>query len=144
MLLTRLLQTSLNRTNNTINAVGYPDRLQWVAFNPDTGRYYHNDLNGQPSRGIKGGGYGAEFSPFHEPGKEELIYCVKLAEWHRAVEEQNPTQLCQVTPSSSQRELRLIGDQELGRFFDAVIEVILSTVSDPVMLIYYADLQLSI
>ena len=118
------MQTSFNAANKTYNAVGYPDRVQWVAFNPVTGRHYHNDLKGQPSHGYKSGGYGPEFTPFHEPGKEELIYCVKLAEWHRAVEDQNSAQMLQVTPRSSQRELKLIGDQDLNHFFDALVEVI--------------------
>ncbi len=105
-----------------MNGKVYPDRLEWAAFNPSTGRFYHNELGGVAKADA---GLGPKFQPFYGPGDAEIDYFVKLGQWWRAYTENGQRSVVVSQPSRPRREHHLIGDMEANVFFDATVEVYL-------------------
>lgn len=108
--------SSFKDDKDKLNGVVYKDRISWVAYNPETGRLYHNELkNTLPSH--------LHISPLYQPSDEkEIEYCANMAEWWSALQEQADSTRVQVATRKA-REHRLIGEMEVDVFFDATVEV---------------------
>lgn len=116
--------------------VGYCDKLRWAVFHPETGKVDHGDIGNAPRSEVLGGGFGYSFSPFWNPSESELVYCLKMADWWRAVQKTREKETGVVhhigtgsfTGYGRQRRLhRLICDASPDAppngFFDCTVEV---------------------
>lgn len=122
-----------------MTGVGYHDKLQWAVYTAETGKFHHGELGSVPESERLAEGYGCLFSPFYSPRMpEEIRYCVKLADWWRAVQERRSAARKDVTVCgsgdlsrsvyrSSLREHRLIADADPqappNGYFDCTVEV---------------------
>jgi hypothetical protein len=121
-----------------VSGVGYHDRLRWSIFSPSTGKAHHGNIGNAPtSEGLAADGYGLSFSPFWNPTETELTYCLKLADWWRAVQEKRQKEMGHVYQIGSgdwtenlgrpHRQHRLISeagpDVPPNGFFDCTAEV---------------------
>lgn len=103
----------------SINGTVYPDKLKWVAYNPETGKTYFPDTALHP-----------QFNTFHEPSRNESMYFVQLGEWWRATKEEEERGAVSIEPfERNRREHRLIKDCVCNQFFDATVEVIIENSS---------------
>ena len=118
-----LKSVKLSIWQGNVNGTVYPDRLRWVAFNPDTGKFYHKE-DAMISASAPATGFNASFDPFHHPKGNEVAYFVNLGEWWRAVQEEQDKGAIQIQDYSRKaREHALIGDMGPNVFFDTTIEV---------------------
>jgi hypothetical protein len=112
---------------------GYHDKLSWAACSPP-GRIHHGPPNKAPIEAkLAPGGFGASFSPFYQPTKEEILYCVKLSDWWRGVQKEEEKHLVYAGPSVFQRDFairrihRLISEAGPSvppdGYFDCTVEV---------------------
>jgi hypothetical protein len=123
--------TGFKDDSDRLNGVVYKDKISWAAFNPETGRFYHNDQAGAPVQSqAPGSSYNPfginELRPFYSPRDErEIEYCSSIGEWWRAVkEEEQRTRVPSVAIPRAPRQHRLIGDMKVNEFFNATVEVI--------------------
>ncbi|KAH8117006.1 hypothetical protein DFH11DRAFT_1578632 [Phellopilus nigrolimitatus] len=118
VVLLRNVKTSLWAGN--VNGTVYPEKVQWVAFNPSTGKVYF------PPATVEMNCFGPAFDPLHRAKREEITYFVQLGEWWRAVKEEQEHGAIQIEEyTRKRREHRLIGDCNIDEFFDATVEVLL-------------------
>jgi hypothetical protein len=112
---------------------GYHDQLSWATWSPP-GRIHHGPPNKAPREaGLAPGGFGVSFSPFYQPTREEILYCVKLSDWWREVQKEEQKHLVYAGPSIShqgfavKRIHRLISEAGPNvppdGYFDCTVEV---------------------
>ncbi|KAF8969864.1 hypothetical protein BDZ97DRAFT_1793052 [Flammula alnicola] len=137
-----LRQVKIGEYQGNLTGTGYSDKLRWAAFSSTKGEIHHGPPNKAPKQeGLAEGGFGVAFSPFFQPGPPEVTYCVKLSDWWRDVNTQNPLEAAAAqnqeerlkSPQSTylrsaQRVHRLISETgpsvPPSGYFDCTIEVL--------------------
>ena len=103
---------------NRLIGTGYHGKLCWATWSPP-GRIHHGTLNSAPrEEGLAEGGFGVSFSPFYQPTEEEILYCVKLSDWWRALYPSRPS----LSPSSKQASKSTISLQSSTRVHRLISE----------------------
>jgi hypothetical protein len=64
-----------------VNGVGYHDKLQWAIYSPSTGKIRYGDLGDAPESECLAGGFGHNITPFFQPGRREIKYCLQISDW---------------------------------------------------------------
>ena len=101
-----------------VNGVVYPDKLKWVAYNPETGKTYFPEEAASHPR----------FDTFYNVRASEVRYFVQLGEWWRALKEEEEKGTVNIESFERKtREHRLIKDCVCNEFFNATVEVILDS-----------------
>lgn len=90
--------------------------LEWVAYNPSTGKHYHRDLDASSAEKAMNG-------IFYQPKLEEIEYMAKLSKCWRSTEKGKNQAGAPATKSCPKRQHQLIGQTDVGVFFDATVEV---------------------
>ena len=115
-----LLLRSVRTTEwmNNINGTGYPDRLKWIGYNPDTGKVYHPEVRSEENTSD------CTFDALYLPKDDEMRYLVQLAGWWRAVKDEEERGAIEIGDyTRRRRDHRLIGSCDVNQFFNATVEV---------------------
>ncbi|KAK0454072.1 uncharacterized protein EV420DRAFT_1645303 [Desarmillaria tabescens] len=125
--------------DNRPSTVGYPDKLQWVVYKPETNEIVHSRGDAPLSESLAPNGMGVRFSHFYNPQPQEIEYCSKLSTWWNAILDKRRAELGTIhqiggeTPgrgivsSSTRRVHKLIRDVDhivFQGYFDCVVEVL--------------------
>jgi hypothetical protein len=112
----------------------YCDKLKWAIYDPVTELVTHGDLGDAPRESGADDGRGAVIRPLYEPEPGDILYCKRLAEWWKTVEDKRGeecdavAQRVSVTARKSiHRMHRLISEtdheSEPGGYFDCTVQV---------------------
>lgn len=128
-----LWSVQILRYLDSLVGTGYHDKLQWVACSPP-GRIHHGPPNNAPQEVVIGPGN--SFSPFYQPTKEEILYCVKLSDWWRGVQKEEQNHRVHTSYSTPQQRFGSSGIKRVHRliseagpnvppngYFDCTVEV---------------------